>query len=334
MRFRLRRLDGAGLARGVGKGVPLRRVARHGVPGVLAFIALENHGEQGAFLHVNSIAWLHQVIVRLVHNLGRGDGLLRASERTVLPHDAVRVHTAVVDDNAARAILVARGHILELHAAIRRRETRAVSLGHLRFLQEVVPVTIVIKVIEVDNVVVVLVNVVVLVIRERQLSIRVRGAGAEGLTLGLEVLVGLIELELGALHRTAILVELDNVGLGNRHEVELELHVGVGGAALQVEELEGVVGVVGEGAAVPARVAGLARLLVLAQQCAVVIVVYLNVARMKVDAQTRAVVNTADITHEDIIDEHPDVIIAGELEGHLIIIVRQAAVGLHESRGH
>ncbi len=60
---------------------------------------------------------------------------------------------------------------------------------------------------------------------------------------------------------------------------------------------------------------------------------------MKVDAQTRAVVNTADITHEDIIDEHPDVIIAGELEGHLIIIhliiiVRQAVVGLHESRGH
>ena len=55
---------------------------------------------------------------------------------------------------------------------------------------------------------------------------------------------------------------------------------------------------------------------------------------MKVDTQTRTAVNTADITHEDIIDEHPDVIIAGELEGHVLLIVRQAAVGLHESRGH
>ena len=162
----------------------------------------------------------------------------------------------------------------------------------------------------------------------------VRGTGADELAHGLEVLVGLIELELGTLYELAVLVELDDVGLGHRHEVELELHVGVGGAALQVEELEGVVGVVGEGVVFPARVAGLARLLVLALQRAVVIVVYLNVARMKVDAQTRAAVNTADITHEDIIDEHPDVIIAGELEGHVLLIVRLAASRLHESRGH
>ena len=166
----------------------------------------------------------------------------------------------------------------------------------------------------------------------------VRGAGAEERVLVIgricKVLVCFVQRELGALYELAVLVELDDVGLGHRHEVELELHVGVGGAALQVEELEGVVGVVGEGVVFPARVAGLARLLVLALQRAVVIVVYLNVARMKVDAQTRAVVNTADITHEDIIDEHPDVIIAGELEGHVIIIVRQAALGLHESRGH
>ena len=148
-----------------------------------------------------------------------------------------------------------------------------------------------------------------------------------------EVLVCLVQRELSTLHQTAILVELDDVGLGHRHEVELEFHVGVGGAALQVEELEGVVGAVFEGGAVEARSA-LFRRLVLAQQRAVAFVVHLNVARMKVDTQTRTAVNTADITHEDIIDEHPDVIIAGELEGHVLLIVRQAAVGLHESRGH
>ena len=161
----------------------------------------------------------------------------------------------------------------------------------------------------------------------------VRGTGADELAHGLEVLVGLIELELGTLYELAVLVELDDVGLGHRHEVELELHVGVGGAALQVEELEGVVGAVGEGVAVEAR-SVLIRLLVLVLQCAVVIAVHLNVARTKVDAQTRAVVNTADITHEDIVDEHPDVIIAGELEHHVVARVRLAASRLHESRGH
>ena len=161
----------------------------------------------------------------------------------------------------------------------------------------------------------------------------VRGTGADELAHGLEVLVGLIELELGTLYELAVLVELGDVGLGHRHEVELELHVGVGGAALQVEELKGVVGAVGEGVAVEAR-SVLIRLLVLVLQCAVVITVHLNVARTKVDAQTRAVVNTADITHEDIVDEHPDVIIAGELEHHVVARVRLAASRLHESRGH
>ena len=64
-----------------------------------------------------------------------------------------------------------------------------------------------------------------------------------------EVLVCLVQRELSTLHRIAILVELDDVGLGNRHEVVLELHVGVGGATLQVEELERVVGAVSEGVA-------------------------------------------------------------------------------------
>ena len=158
----LRRLDGAGHALGAGEGIPLRRVARHGVPGVLAFIALENYCEQGAALHINSIAWLHRVIVRLVHGRRRGDGLLRAGERTALPNGAVRVHTAAVDDDAARAVPGARGHVLELHAATRRRETRAVSLGHVRLLQEVVLVAVilVVEIVEVDD-------AVVIVVRER-----------------------------------------------------------------------------------------------------------------------------------------------------------------------
>ena len=178
----LRRLDSAGLARILGEGVPRSRrwVARHGVPIVLifdtracAFIALEHHSEQYAGVQVDGLVGLRQVIICLVHGRRRGDGLLRGGERTGLPHDAARVHTAAVDDDTARVVLVARGHVLELHAAIRRRETRAVTVGRLCFLQEVVLVMILfIKVIEVDN-------AVVRLICERQLSIRVRGAGAK-----------------------------------------------------------------------------------------------------------------------------------------------------------
>ena len=255
----LRCLDGAELALVFGEGVPLRRVARHGVPIVRiidtcarAFIALEHHSEQYAGARANGLVGLRQVIIRLVHGRRRGDGLLRAGERTALPNGAVRVHTAAVDDNAARAVLVARGHVLELHATVRCREARAVTFGHLCFLQEVVPAIMVftIKVIEVDN-------AVVHFIPERQLSIRVRGAGAKKAFLisgrVSEALVCLVQRELSALHQTAILVELDNVGLGDRHEVVLELHVGVGGATLQVEELERVAGVASEGAASEAR---------------------------------------------------------------------------------
>ena len=179
----LRRLDSAGHARLLGEGVSRSRrwVARHGVPTVrivdicaCAFIALEHHSEQYAGVQADGLVGLRLVIVRLVHDRRRGDGLLRAGERTRLPHGAVRVHTAAVNDDAARGVLVvARGHVLELHAAMRRRETRAVTVRRLCFLQEVVLVTMLfIKVIEVDN-------AVVHVIRERQLSIRVRGAGAK-----------------------------------------------------------------------------------------------------------------------------------------------------------
>ena len=183
VRVLLRHLDSADHARLLGEGVsPSRRwIARHGIPIALifdicacAFIALEHHSEQYAGAQANGLVGLRQVITRLVHGRRRSDGLLRAGERTALPNGAVRVHTAAVDDDAARGVLVvARGHVLELHAAMRRRETRAVTVRRLCFLQEVVLVTsLFIKVIEVDN-------AVVHVIRERQLSIRVRGAGAK-----------------------------------------------------------------------------------------------------------------------------------------------------------
>ena len=183
MQVLLRRLDGAGHARLLGEGVsPSRRwIARHGIPIALifdtcvcAFVALEHHSEQYAGVQIDGLVGLRQVILCLVHGQRRGDGLLRGGERTGLPHDAARVHTAAVDDDAARDVLVARGHVLELHATVRCREARAVTFGHLCFLQEVVPAIFVftIKVIEVDN-------AVVHFIRERQLSVRVRGAGAK-----------------------------------------------------------------------------------------------------------------------------------------------------------
>ena len=156
----LRRLDSAGRARLLGEGVSRSRrwVARHGVPtarifDACAFIALEHHSEQYAGVQADSVVGLRQVIIRLVHDRRRGDGLLRAGERTRPPHGAARVHTAAVDDDAARAVLVARGLVLEVHAAIRRREIRAVSLGHARLLQEVVliAVILVVEIVEVDD---------------------------------------------------------------------------------------------------------------------------------------------------------------------------------------
>ena len=172
MQVLLRRLDGAGHARLLGEGVsPSRRwIARHGMPIALifdicacAFIALEHHSEQyAAGVQPNDLVGLRQVIFRLVHGRRRGDGLLRAGERTALPNGAARVHTAAVDDDAARDVLVARGHVLELHATVRCREARAVSFGHVRLLQEVVPVVaiLLVEIIEVDD-------PVVHVVRER-----------------------------------------------------------------------------------------------------------------------------------------------------------------------
>ena len=168
----LRRLDSTGHARLLGEGVSRSRrwVARHGVPiarifdtCACAFVALEHHSEQYAGVQIDGLVGLRQVIICLVHGRRRGDGLLRGGERTGLPHDAARVHTAAVDDDAARAVLSARGHVLELHATTRRRETRAVSLGYARLLQEVVLVVVVILVVEIVEVD----DAVVHVVRER-----------------------------------------------------------------------------------------------------------------------------------------------------------------------
>ena len=159
----------------------------------------------------------------------------------------------------------------------------------------------------------------------------VRGAGSEGLKLVLEVLVGLIELELGTLYELAVLVELDDVGLGNRHEVVLELHVGVGGATLQVEELERVVGAVSEGGAFEAQNIP-PRILELAFQRAICGIVNADVARLEVNGQISTGVDTANVAHEDIVNEHPDVVVSGELEGHGLVSVRFAIRRLHEAR--
>ena len=168
----LRRLDSTGHARLLGEGVSRSRrwVARHGVPiarifdtCACAFVALEHHSEQYAGVQIDGLVGLRQVIICLVHGRRRGDGLLRGGERTGLPHDAAHVHTAAVDDDAARAVLSARGHVLELHATTRRRETRAVSLGYARLLQEVVLVVVVILVVEIVEVD----DAVVHVVRER-----------------------------------------------------------------------------------------------------------------------------------------------------------------------
>ena len=94
-----------------------------------------------------------------------------------------------------------------------------------------------------------------------------------------------------------------------------------------------MVGAVSEGVAVEARNIP-PRILELAFQRTICGIVNADVARLEVNGQISTGVDAANVAHEDIVNEHPDVVVSGELEGHVIIIVRQAALGLHESRGH
>ena len=94
-----------------------------------------------------------------------------------------------------------------------------------------------------------------------------------------------------------------------------------------------MVGAASEGVAVEARNIP-PRILELAFQRAICGIVNADVARLEVNGQISTGVDTANVAHEDIVNEHPDVVVSGELKGHGLVSVRFAILRLHEARRH
>ena len=141
------------------------------------------------------------------------------------------------------------------------------------------------------------------------------------------------------------MVDLHDAGLGNVHEVVLKRHVGVGVAALKIEEVEGVVGVVSEGrarqpgghaggahdlrdglaiAAVVERLAPVVRVVVAAAiviaKRAVIIDVYATCGEVNLDRS--GVVDATQIAHKHAVDINPYVVVAREVIGNLLTTLR------------
>ena len=232
----------------------------------------------------------------------------------------------------ARGVL--RRHVLEAHRVAAGHEARAVAGRDVSLLEhEVGDVLLLGLVVEGDD-------GVVRHAREDELAVGVRRARGDGVAELVVLLVGLIEVELGALDGVAVLVNLVHLGDGLGHEVEPEMHVRGVRATLEVEELERVLGVGLERVAVKV-VRGLARSREQALERAFARAVHAHIARVEVDVERGGVVDAAEVSHEHVVDVDPDVVVSGELELHVARLAvvgrdaRRAVLGrLDELRGH
>ena len=170
-----------------------------------------------------------------------------------------------------------------------------------------------------------------------------KGAVCPGGTGGDEVLrvvcivfVGIVQVKPGARHRGADLVYLDQIALGDGNQVEFQFHVGIHVASLQIEEFQGVVGIIGKG--VGSTVGpGLPCGQKFAAQGAIGLVVHQDIAGLEVDGQGGRIVDAAQVAHQHIVDEHPHVIVAGKIIGHRGAAggtVHRAVGLLHKTGGH
>jgi len=174
--------------------------------------------------------------------------------------------------------------------------------------------------------------------------------------------VGFTQRKLHTSKLIAILVDLHDTRFRNVHEVVLKRHVGVGVAALKIEEVEGVVGVVSEGrarqpgghaggahnlrdglaiAAVIERLALVVRVVVAAAiviaKRAVIIDVYATCGEVNLDRS--GVVDATQIAHKHAVDINPYVVVAREVIGNLLTTLRPigsrvATVLLNKTGGH
>ena len=170
------------------------------------------------------------------------------------------------------------------------------------------------------------------VLREHHTAVDVGNAGGKLLDL-VPVRVRTIQREARARDRVAVLVDLDDVGVGNGHEVELETHVRGTRAPLKVEETQRVLGAALESARITVESGGLRpRRFELVPHGAIRAPVDLDGARFKINAQRRLVVDAAEVSHQDVIHKDPYVVVSGELEDHRVTLRRHAVLGLHEPR--
>ena len=163
--------------------------------------------------------------------------------------------------------------------------------------------------------------------------------GVDDVTLAggrVRVRLGGIEVKFHAVQAGAELVDLDAVGLGDVGEVKLHREVRIRAAALEIEELQRVIGVVGKGILVPIAGIVIAVFGHDALQRADFLSVDNDIAADKVDGRCGLIVDAAEVGHEDAVDEDPDVIVTGKFEGHgfSVLLGSHAVIALDEARGH
>ena len=170
----------------------------------------------------------------------------------------------------------------------------------------------------------------VLALPEHEPPVRPRRTGGEGIGHGRSVFrIGHRKRKFGPRKGVAVLVHLDDGALRDGYQVVFEREVGVRVAPLQIEEVQGVVGVVGQGIAALDAQQGPELLALL---CAV----DLDYAGRKVDLDGSRVVDAAQVRHQHLVDKDPHVVVAGKLIGDRLPLgfIHMAAVLLDKARGH
>ena len=170
----------------------------------------------------------------------------------------------------------------------------------------------------------------VLALPEHEPPVRPRRAGGEGFGPELSVLrIGHRKRKFGPRKGVAGLVHLDDGALRDGYQVVFEREVGVRVAPLQIEEIQRMVGVVGQGIAALDAQQGPERL-------ALLFAVDLDYAGRKVDLDGSRVVDAAQVRHQHPVDEDPHVVVAGKLIGDRLrlVFIHMAAVLLDKARGH
>ena len=169
----------------------------------------------------------------------------------------------------------------------------------------------------------------VLALPEHEPPVRPRRTGGEGFGHGRSVFrIGHRKRKFGPRKGVAVLVHLDDGALRDGYQIVFEREVGVRVAPLQIEEIQRMVGVVGQGIAADVQQGPE----LLALLCAV----DLDYAGRKVDLDGSGVVDTAQVRHQHPVDEDPHVVVAGKLIGERLCpaCVHIAAVLLDKARGH